>query len=220
MLKVADLMTNEKKEYKKLSDEELVVLAQMENREAMDLVFYRYKESVRGKARMYYMIGSDGEDVIQEGMMGLFKAIQTFDKTKDTLFKTFAEICIQGQIVDAIRGSTRKKHKALNESLSLDFPINNESDKTLADMIKDPDPGLEEKLIQSEEVDLLTKACQHLFSELELEIWTQYLSGKSRREIADRLERSVKSIDNGIQRMKKKVISFMEINDPTLIGKD
>ena len=194
----------------KLTDEDLVSLAQKDDREALEILFYRYKEWVRGKARMYYIIGSDEEDIIQEGMMGLFKAIQNYDQGKEAAFGSFAQLCIQSRIVDVLRASRRKKHRLLNESLSLDMPINSGTDKTLADLIRDPAIDLEEDLILSDEMNCIKRGCRELFSSLELLIWDQYLEGKTRHEIAMNTSRSVKSIDNGLQRMKKKIIKYLD----------
>ena len=193
-----------------LPDEELVLLAQQEDKEAMDWLLQRYKEWVRGKARLYYMMGSDTEDVIQEGMMGLFKAIRSFDPEKEASFRTFAEICVHRQIVDAIRGATRRKHSPLNESVSLDKPVEEGEEKTLRDLLKDPNVNLEERVIFNEEWEALFQQAKTLFSPLEWLVWNEYMNGKSKNEIAWATGHSGKSIDNALQRMKRKLMKYLK----------
>ncbi len=198
-----------KRRYEALADEELTLLAQREDKEAMELLFQRYKEWVRGKARVYYMMGSDTEDVIQEGMMGLFKAIRSFDATKEASFRTFAELCVHRQIVDAIRGAARRKHSPLNESLSLDKPMEEGEEKTLRDLLRDPTVNLEERVILNEEWEALFQQAKKLFSPLEWVVWNEYINGKTKREIAWSTGHSTKSIDNALQRMKRKLMEYL-----------
>lgn len=197
--------------YESLSDEEIVQLARDTN-EALEHLINKYKNFVRAKARSYFLIGADREDIIQEGMIGLYKAIRDFRPDKLASFRAFAELCITRQIITAIKTATRQKHIPLNSYVSLNKPIyDEESDRTLLDVIsgsKVTDP--EELVISREEFsDIETKMVEFL-SELEWQVLMFYLEGKSYQEIADELGRHVKSIDNALQRVKRKLERYLE----------
>jgi RNA polymerase sporulation-specific sigma factor len=198
--------------YESLSDEEIVQLARDTNDEALEHLINKYKNFVRAKARSYFLIGADREDIIQEGMIGLYKAIRDFRPDKLASFRAFAELCITRQIITAIKTATRQKHIPLNSYVSLNKPIyDEESDRTLLDVIsgsKVTDP--EELVISREEFsDIETKMVEFL-SELEWQVLMFYLEGKSYQEIADELGRHVKSIDNALQRVKRKLERYLE----------
>jgi len=198
--------------YESLSDEEIVQLARDTNDEALEHLINKYKNFVRAKARSYFLIGADREDIIQEGMIGLYKAIRDFRPDKLASFRAFAELCITRQIITAIKTATRQKHIPLNSYVSLNKPIyDEESDRTLLDVIsgsKVTDP--EELVISREEFsDIETKMVEFL-SELEWQVFMFYLEGKSYQEIADELGRHVKSIDNALQRVKRKLERYLE----------
>jgi RNA polymerase sporulation-specific sigma factor len=142
-------------------------------------------------------------------MMGLFKAIRSFDATKEASFRTFAELCVHRQIVDAIRGAARRKHSPLNESLSLDKPMEEGEEKTLRDLLRDPTVNLEERVILNEEWEALFQQAKKLFSPLEWVVWNEYINGKTKREIAWSTGHSTKSIDNALQRMKRKLMEYL-----------
>jgi len=195
-----------------MEDEEIVEAAKNNDAIALEYLMYKYKSIVKGKARSYYLIGADKEDIIQEGMIGLYKAIRDYDRDKLTSFRAFAEICITRQIITAIKTATRQKHIPLNSYISLNRPIYDEdSDRTLLDIIsgfKTSDP--EELMISREDLNLMERKMEEVLSELELEVLISYVNGMSYQEIAEDLDRHVKSIDNALQRVKRKLEKILE----------
>ncbi|WP_425451951.1 RNA polymerase sporulation sigma factor SigH [Bacillus taeanensis] len=175
--------------------------------ESLDYLLNKYQSLVRGKARSYFLIGADKEDIIQEGMIGLYKAIRDFREEKVTSFKSFAELCITRQIITAIKTATRQKHVPLNSSISLDKPINNiDSNATLMDLI----PGEkimnpETLLINQEKAGDMELKIAKLLSDLERGVLALYMDGLSYQEISEELSIPVKSIDNALQRIKRKL---------------
>jgi len=199
-------------DYDAMNDEEIVEYARNSNDLALEYLINKYRNFVRAKARSYFLIGADREDIIQEGMIGLYKAIRDFRPDKLASFRAFAELCITRQIINAIKTATRQKHIPLNSYVSLNRPIyDEESDRTLLDVIsgtKVTDP--EELVISKEEfVDIENKMSEFL-SDLEWKVLMFYLEGKSYQEIADDLSRHVKSIDNALQRVKRKLERYLE----------
>jgi len=198
--------------YDTMPDEEVVELARSGNEVALEYLINKYKNFVRAKARSYFLIGADREDIIQEGMIGLYKAIRDFRVEKLTSFRAFAELCITRQIITAIKTATRQKHIPLNSYVSLNKPIyDEESDRTLLDILsgtKVSDP--EELVISQEEFNAIEKKMGEFLSDLEWQVLTFYLEGKSYQEIADQLDRHVKSIDNALQRVKRKLERYLE----------
>ena len=201
--------------YETMLDEELVATAKDGDKEALEFVINKYKNFVRAKARSYFLIGADREDIVQEGMIGLYKAIRDFKNDKLSSFRAFAELCITRQIITAIKTATRQKHIPLNSYISLNKPIyDEESDRTLLDIltsVKITDP--EELVISKEELNSIELRIGEILSDLELEVLMSYLQGKSYQEIAVDLDRHVKSIDNALQRVKRKLERFLEIKD-------
>lgn len=199
--------------YDALVDEQIVEGAREGDPAAQEYLIKKYKNFVRAKARSYFLIGADREDIIQEGMIGLFKAIRDFRPDKISSFRAFAELCITRQIITAIKTATRQKHIPLNSYVSLNKPIyDEESDRTLLDVLsgkKISDP--EELLISREEVTNIEAKIGEILSELELQVLMFYLQGKSYQEIAEDLDRHVKSIDNALQRVKRKLERFLEL---------
>lgn len=202
-------------DYQTLDDGEVVDLAKNGDDRAQEYLIKKYKNFVRSKARSYFLIGADKEDIIQEGMIGLFKAIRDFRQDKISSFRAFAELCITRQIITAIKTATRQKHIPLNSYISLNKPIyDEESERTLLDVItgtKVSDP--EELLISREEVDSIESKIGEILSDLEWQVLTYYLQGKSYQEIAKDLDRHVKSIDNALQRVKRKLERFLELRN-------
>ena len=199
--------------YEALGDEEVVEDARQGDLRAQEYLIKKYKNFVRAKARAYFLIGADREDIIQEGMIGLFKAIRDFRCDKISSFRAFAELCITRQIITAIKTATRQKHIPLNSYVSLNKPIyDEESDRTLLDVLcgkKISDP--EELLISREEVINIEAKIGEILSDLEWQVLMYYLQGKSYQEIAKDLNRHVKSIDNALQRVKRKLERFLEL---------
>lgn len=198
--------------YAEMSDEEIVELAQQGEQFAIEFLVDKYKNFVRAKARAYFLIGADREDIIQEGMIGLFKAIRDYNGDKLTSFRAFAELCITRQIITAIKTATRQKHIPLNSYVSLNKPVyDEESDRTLMDIIttnKITNP--EEIIISREEFIFIEKKMGEILSSLEWKVLMAYLEGKSYQEISVDLKRHVKSIDNALQRVKRKLEKYLE----------
>lgn len=193
------------------TDEELALLAQQGDEDALEYLLNKYKNFVRSKARSYFLIGADHEDIVQEGMIGLYKAIRDFKPEKLSSFRAFAELCITRQIITAIKTATRQKHIPLNSYVSLNKPIyDEESDRTLLDVITEGRvANPEDMLISQEDVGLIEDRIGQMLSSLEREVLSAYLDGKSYQEIADKLGRHVKSIDNALQRVKHKLEKFL-----------
>lgn len=210
------MKTNAKAElylpYTGMIDEDVILEAKVGNERALEYLINKYKSFVRAKARTYFLIGADREDIIQEGMIGLFKAIRDYKGDKLSSFRAFAELCITRQIITAIKTATRQKHIPLNSYVSLNKPIfDEESDRTLMDVISEEsisDP--EELLINREEFLGIESKMGEILSSLEWEVLTSYLEGKSYQEIAEDLDRHVKSIDNALQRVKRKLEKYLE----------
>ena len=203
--------------YDEMLDESIVEAAREGDDAAQEYLINKYKNFVRAKARSYFLIGADREDIIQEGMIGLYKAIRDFRNDKLASFRAFAELCITRQIITAIKTATRQKHIPLNSYVSLNKPIyDEESDRTLLDVLsgtKVTDP--EELVISREEfVDIENKMGEFL-SDLEWKVLMSYLDGRSYQEIAKDLRRHVKSIDNALQRVKRKLERYLEKRDET-----
>ena len=201
-------------DYGLMEDELLVDRVHQGDSGALDFLIHKYRNFVRAKARTYFLIGADKEDIVQEGMIGLFKAIRDYKEDKLTSFKAFAELCITRQIITAIKTATRQKHIPLNSYVSLDKPIyDEESDRTLMDVItgvKVMDP--EELIINQEEFDYIELKMGELLSDLERKVLSLYLDGQSYQEISEELNRHVKSIDNALQRVKRKLERYLEVH--------
>lgn len=207
-----NLMVNVAQTYCDMVDEDIILDAKVGNEQALEYIINKYKSFVRAKARTYFLIGADREDIIQEGMIGLFKAIRDYKGDKLSSFRAFAELCITRQIITAIKTATRQKHIPLNSYISLNKPIfDEESDRTLMDIISEEcisDP--EELVINREEFLGIESKMSEILSSLEWEVLTLYLEGKSYQEIAEELDRHVKSIDNALQRVKRKLEKYLE----------
>ncbi len=173
----------------------------------MEFLLNKYKNFVRIKAKSYFLIGADRDDIIQEGMIGLYKAVRDFRADKLSSFRGFAELCITRQIITAIKTATRQKHIPLNQYISLNKPIYDEDgDRTLLDVMasaKMSDP--EELVINQETSEDIKRRIQENLSDLESQVLLSYLEGKTYQEMARDLNRHTKSIDNALQRIKRKI---------------
>ncbi|MGM0904338.1 MAG: RNA polymerase sporulation sigma factor SigH [Bacillota bacterium] len=211
----ADFGSKQANKYNELEDEEVVEAVHNGDSEALDYLIKKYRNFVRAKARSYFLIGADKEDIVQEGMIGLYKAVRDFREDKLTSFKAFAELCITRQIITAIKTATRQKHIPLNSYVSLDKPIyDEESDRTLMDVIsgaKTMDP--EELIINQEEYVQIEVKMEELLSDLERKVLALYLDGQSYQEISEELNRHVKSIDNALQRVKRKLERYIDLRE-------
>ncbi|MBE1553136.1 RNA polymerase sporulation-specific sigma factor [Filibacter limicola] len=197
-----------------LSDGEIIAIIHRGNTDALNFLITKYQSFVRLKARSYFLIGGDREDIIQEGMVGLYKAIRDFKADRLSSFKAFAELCITRQIITAIKTATRQKHIPLNTSVSLDKPVfDEESDRTLLDVIAGPildDP--EDLMIHKEDFIQMEEEMNKVLSGLEKQVLALYLEGQSYQEISEELNRQVKSVDNALQRIKRKLERYMQVD--------
>lgn len=198
--------------FEHMTDEQVVRLAQQADGTALEYLLNKYKNFVRSKARSYFLIGADHEDIVQEGMIGLYKAIRDFREEKLASFRAFAELCITRQIITAIKTATRQKHIPLNSYVSLNKPIyDEESDRTLLDVITEGwEANPEEVLINREDVSLIEGRIGKTLSGLEKQVLERYLEGKSYQEISVEMHRHVKSIDNALQRVKRKLQKMLQ----------
>lgn len=193
--------------YCSMADEELIAVSRGGDRIAEDLLYEKYKPFIRVRARSYFLVGADREDIIQEGMIGLYKAIRDYSPDKNASFRSFAELCVTRQIITAIKAATRQKHIPLNSYVSLNRPMFvEEPERTLMDVLsaaRVSDP--EETLISRETYENMEEQLLSSLSPLERSVLTLYLEGRSYVEIAESLNRSVKAIDNALQRVKHKL---------------
>ena len=199
-------------DFENMPDEEIVDLAQEADGAALEYLLNKYKNFVRTKARSYFLIGADHEDIVQEGMIGLYKAIRDYRRDKLKSFRAFAELCITRQIITAIKTATRQKHIPLNNYVSLNRPIYDEdSDRTLLDVITEDAPtNPEEVLIDREDLSVIEGRIGEMLSDLEKQVLVRYIEGKSYAEISEEMGRHVKSIDNALQRIKRKLLKYLK----------
>lgn len=195
-----------------MTDEEIVQLCHAGDALAEEYLLNKYKNFVRGRARSYFLVGADHEDIVQEGMIGLYKAIRDFRPEKLSSFHAFAELCITRQIITAIKSATRQKHIPLNTYISLNKSLfEDESDRTLMDVIVEARiSNPEEIMINRENLIHINEKIKELLSGLEQDVLSAYLDGQSYQEIAGSLGRSAKSIDNALQRVKRKLEKYLE----------
>jgi len=215
---VKQLETKDEESLSGLTDEEIIKLIAQGNNHALDFLIQKYRNFVWAKARTYFLVGGDREDIIQEGMIGLYKAIRDYDADKLASFKGFAELCITRQIITAIKTATRQKHIPLNSYVSLNKPIyDEESERTLLDVIAGSrafDP--QELLVHQEKYVYIQLKLSELLSDLEKRVLYLYLDGCTYQEMSDKLKRHVKSIDNALQRVKRKLEHLIETKELTL----
>ena len=197
---------------KELPDEALCSLAVSGDRAAEELLVTRYHRVVRTCARPFFLAGGDSEDLTQEGMLGLIKAVREFDAEKEASFRTFAEVCIRNRLYSALRASAREKHQALNQSVSLDTPdFDSNSYTSGTSNLAQRDP--EDSLIDREHTAALLSGVRKQLSEFEAKILGYYLDGLSCREIADTVGKPPKSVDNAVQRIRRKVAQHILSGD-------
>jgi RNA polymerase sporulation-specific sigma factor len=207
------LRTEERVELDQFEDNDLVRAVRDGDDRALEQLLARYRNFARSKARSYFLAGSDKEDVVQEGMIGLYKAIRDFDLAQDTPFRAFAELCISRQILTAIKTANRQKHQPLNSSVSLDAPVygDDAGERTVGDNLPAPeltDPA--EFVISAQEIEAIRDSMRENLTELEGDVLRLYMDGKSYEEIAGALGNHVKSIDNALQRIKRKLQRHIE----------
>lgn len=202
------------KNYETAKDEKLAQLAQNGDDAAQEYLLDKYKSLVRAKSRAYFLIGADTEDIIQEGMIGLYKAVRDYNEIKNASFRSFAELCINRQMITAIKAATRQKHQPLNSYISLNKPVyEEESEQTYMDFLQSGSESLlnpEALLIGQENKNFLESQMIKNLSKFETRVLSLYLQGRSYFEIANALQKPEKSIDNALQRVKKKLERFLE----------
>ena len=194
------------------TDEELVVKAWAGDDDALEALLQRYRNFVRMKARSYFLVGADREDVVQEGMIGLYKAIRDYSLEREASFRGFAELCITRQIITAIKTATRQKHSPLNSYVSLYLPAysDDEPDHEIVEQFVSDAVDPAESVVSSQELAVLEEYFGEILSDLEAEVLQRYIEGQSYQEIAEELDRHVKSIDNALQRIKRKLDTYLE----------
>jgi RNA polymerase sporulation-specific sigma factor len=199
--------------YDRYKDEDLLNLIHYGNEEALNFLIKKYRGNIQAKASTYFLRGADKEDLVQEGMIGLYKAIRNFKGNKMSSFKTFAELCIKRQIFTAVKAATRQKHEPLNAYVSLYKPLSNqESAYMLLDMIAEKNTTNPELLlINQEEFEEKKQKIAELLSKLEQRVWALFINEYSYIEISKVLSMSEKSIDNTIQRIKRKAGRYLKV---------
>ncbi len=198
--------------YKNMSDEDLIEIIKSGDKNALEYLISKYKELVNMKVSKYFIIGAEKEDIVQEGLIGLFKAVKSYKSDKQNSFKTFANMCIERQLITAIKSSNRQKHMPLNSYLSLNTAAYEEDeDSSLlevfnAHQMEDP----LETITKQEYYESVERAMDKSLSSFEKQVLNRYIQGESYVQIAQKLDTPVKSIDNAIQRIRKKAIKNIE----------
>ncbi len=204
-----------KSEYEDVPDEELIKLVHSGDKNALDFLIGKYNDIVSMKANKFFIIGAEKEDMVQEGMIGLYKAIKSFDVEKQNSFKTFANLCIERQLITAIKTSNRQKHIPLNSSFSLNTSAYDENDETSIMEILDTklveDPL--ETITKKEYFEAVESRIDKNLSTFEKKVLDFYVQGESYVDIATKLDAQVKAVDNAIQRIRKKAIKCISDND-------
>ena len=203
------------KEYGNSSDEELILRLRDGEEAITDYIMDKYKNMVRSKAKSMYILGGDSEDLIQEGMIGLFKAIRDYREERETSFFHFAELCITRQIYSAIEASNRKKHAPLNSYVSFYSEVSEEGQPLAEYLESERSDNPEQRMIDQENFELFLKKVRQSLSKMECEVLDDYLSGLNYQQIAEKMKKSPKAIDNALQRIKTKIRVFQNDTLPS-----
>ncbi len=201
--------------YNEYSDENLVKMAQQGDVQGEECLIRRYKNLIRNKARAYFIIGSDSQDVIQEGMIGILRAIRTYDENNSTTFKTYAQLCINRQLISAIKAANRNKHIPLNTSVPFSKLIGGDKsdnqERTLEDTLRE-EKGLdpESTVFLEDIIRYISNNENSVFSDMEIEVWQSYLLGKTYKEIAEKLDTNLKAVYNAMERVKRKILEYFD----------
>lgn len=199
-------------EYTQMTDEKLIENIKQEDQKALDCLIERYNDVVSMKANRFFMVGAEKEDMIQEGMIGLYKAVKSFDSEKQNSFKTFANMCIERQLITAVKNSNRQKHIPLNSSVSLNaaaYDDNEDMDKMdILDVKTIDDPS--DIIADREYFENIENKIKENLSDFELQVLYEYEKGKSYAAIAEKLNAKIKSVDTAIQRIRKKANKIKE----------
>ena len=198
--------------YEALSDEELVRIIKDGDKNALEYLIVKYKDLVQMKVSRYYIVGAEREDIVQEGLIGLFKAIKNFEDGKHNSFKSFANLCVERQLITAIKSSNRQKHIPLNSYISLNNsnPENEEDDKSLLEILNSTQEDPLETITKKEYYQNVEAVMNKYLSGFEKQVLNRYMNGESYVEIAEKLDTPVKSVDNAIQRIRKKAMKNIE----------
>lgn len=202
---------------KNMEEKDILILAQSGNMEAVEFLLNKYKNFVKSKSRTYFLVGAEKSDIVQEGMIGLYKAIKDYNPEGGSSFRSFADLCITRQIITAIKTATRLKHMPLNSYISLNKSVDDENENTMIESlleIQHPDP--EEIMINKERLGILENQLKNCLSKYETNVLKRYAMGKSYVEIAKELGKSEKSIDNALQRIKKKLEKLPNSDDSSM----
>ena len=205
------MTSGERATYVGLDDVELINLLRSGEEGAQQELFARYEKVVNLKARRYYIKGADQQDIVQEGLIGLYKAMRDYDANREASFRAFAELCITRQMITAIKSATRQKHTPLNSYVSLNKPVSEDEPERLLGDVLGVDAGAnpEELLINNENFDRVKACIEQSLSPFESRVLDLHLGGKSYQVIARTLERSTKSVDNALQRIKRKLTAAL-----------
>lgn len=198
--------------FENMTDEQVVLIAQNGDEDALDYILHKFRPHVAHKANSYFLAGADKDDIIQEGMIGLFKAVRDYKTGKDSAFRSFAELCITRQIISAVKSASRLKHSPLNSYISLDKPLQDDDyDSTLMDIIAaGSQSNPEDIVIGKEKMAQVEVKMSEVLSRFECEVLSLYLTGKSYGEISAILKKDSKAVDNALQRIKKKFEKFSD----------
>ncbi|CAN5154933.1 RNA polymerase sporulation sigma factor SigH [soil metagenome] len=198
-----------------LADEALVAFARSGDDRAVEILLDRFKPQVRSKARTYFLVGGDRQDVIQEGMIGLYKAVRDYDQAKHPSFRHFADMCVTRQVITAVNAATRHKHAPLNSYVSLHGSTGGDGDDhepELADRITDVGQDPADRVASTSDLEQLKAFCLEVLSDLETEVLVRYVAGETYHAIAADLGRHTKAIDNAVQRIKRKLESYVDVH--------
>ena len=200
-------------DYSKMSDEDLINIIKSGDKNALDYLMEKYKNLVNMKVGKYFMIGSEREDIVQEGLIGLYKAVKSYSPDKQNSFKTFANMCIERQLITAIKSSNRQKHMPLNTYLSLNTKAYEDDEESnildIFDSHQVEDPL--ETIAKQEYYKSVEKAIDESLSDFEKQVLDRYIKGESYNQIAEKLDTPVKSVDNAIQRIRKKATKNVDV---------
>ena len=196
-----------------LTDDDLVARFQCGDNQALDVILERYRRFARAKARAYFLVGADSDDIEQEGMIGLFKAARDFRSDRQSSFRAFAELCITRQVITAIKTATRQKHQPLNQYVSISGVRGGDdaAERSVEDLLGDhaaPDPA--DTVVSMERMAAMRQSMAEMLSGLEVDVLRLYVEGKSYQEIGEQLGRHTKSIDNALQRIKRKLDTHLQ----------
>lgn len=199
----------QKEEYNNLEDNEIITKIKKGDKKALNYLLDKYTDVVSMKAGKYFIVGAEKEDIIQEGLIGLFKAIKSFNPEKQSSFKTFANLCVERQLQTAIKSSTRQKHMPLNSYLSLNISAYDENEDTsLLEVFKTENTAEDplDIVTKKEYYNFVEDRVEETLSDFEKQVLHRYTNGESYTQIAERLNAPVKSVDNAIQRIRKKAV--------------